>query len=152
MSTIREAVDTDLVDILVMAKGFTKEANKSGYKITWSQDKVSQLVLSAIDREDLCMFVSKDDTDETTGFIIGAATEILFSNDVIGSEIFWWVDENVRGKRVALKLFKTYEDWAVSKGATALTASDLQGIANLAPIYKALGYTPSEVTYRKDIQ
>jgi len=48
-------------------------------------------------------------------------------------------------------MFKAFEEWSKEVGATEVNVSDLQGVKNLGKLYERLGYSKSEVTYKKDL-
>ena len=70
------------------------------------------------------------------------------SYDLSATEVAWFVDKKYRG-RGALKLLRAFEDWAESKEADYITVADIEGIANLEPLYKRMGYSKVETSYSK---
>ena len=84
------------------------------------------------------------------GGILGVVAEMWASYDRSATEIAWFVDKQYRG-RGALKLLRAFEYWAESKDADYITVADIQGIANLEPLYKRKGYSKVETSYSKRV-
>ena len=83
------------------------------------------------------------------GMIIGACTGLPFSEDKVASELAWWVDEDKRGSRDSLLLFKAYQDWALRVGSKITQMAMLDGVTNLNNFYLKQGYVPAERSYIK---
>ena len=149
-SNIRKATREDLFDLAILGKQFVREAKENGYRLTFSQEKFTSSFFNVIDNLDYLLLVYEIE-GEAVGFFLGAVFEPLFSKDLLAVEMFWWVEEDYRGNRQSLGLLKTFEDWAKEKGASEVSVSDLQGVKDLDKLYKRLGYTKSEVTYKKDL-
>ncbi len=147
---IRKATREDLFDLAVLGKQFVREAKQNGYKLTFNQEKFTTSFLSVVDNSDYLYLVYEIE-GEAVGFFLGAVFQPLFSNDLLAVEMFWWVEKEHRGGRNSLKLLSTFEDWSREKGASEVSVSDLQGVKDLDKLYKKLGYTKSEVTYKKDL-
>lgn len=89
---------------------------------------------------------------EFEGGIIGGMIGIaLFDHPISGqkfaSELFWWVEPEVRGGGV--RLLHAAERWARDHGAVALHM--IAPTPDVEKIYDALGYRRVEVTYQKDL-
>src|SRR5688572_32090956 len=78
------------------------------------------------------------------GMIIGFSDSLPFSFDRVAVELAWWVDEDKRGSRDSLLLFKAYEDWALRVGAKIKQMAMLDDVTNLAAFYEKQGYRPAE--------
>jgi hypothetical protein len=83
--------------------------------------------------------------------IIGFCDSLPFSSDRVAAELAWWVDEDKRGSRDSLLLFKAYEDWALRVGAKIKQMAMLDDVTNLAAFYEKQGYRPAERSYIKEI-
>lgn len=147
---IRKVTEQDLLDLSILSKQFAKEAKQNGYNLSFKQDKFANSFLNIINHPDYYYLVAEVD-GEAVGFFLGAVYRPMFSEDVIAAEMFWWIDKDNRGRRVAIQMLSSFEDWAKEVGATQVNVSDLQGVKNLDKLYSRLGYTKSEVTYRKDL-
>lgn len=147
---IRKVTEKDLLDLSFLSKQFAKEAKQNGYNLSFKQDKFVSSFLAVVNNPNYYYLVAELD-DEPVGFFLGAIYSPMFSEDIIAAEMFWWVDPDYRGKKVAVQMLKSFEDWANKAGASQVNVSDLQGVKNLDKLYERLGYTKSEVTYRKDL-
>jgi GNAT superfamily N-acetyltransferase len=150
VTKIKRVTEEDIVNLSILSKQFSKEAKENGYNLAFKQDKFTQSFVAIINNPDYYYLVAEID-DEAIGFFLGAIFHPLFSEDTIAAEMFWWVDKEHRGHSAAIKMLKSFEDWAEKSGATQINVSDLQGVKNLDKLYQRLGYKRSEVTYRKDI-
>lgn len=83
------------------------------------------------------------------GMIIGHSDSPPFSHDRVASEVAWWVDEDKRGSRDSLLLFKAYQDWALRIGAKITQMAMLDDVTNLNNFYLKQGYVPAERSYIK---
>lgn len=147
---IERAVERDILDLSILSKQFFKEAKKNGYQLSFKQDKFAQSFLSIVNNPAYYYLIATKD-DEAVGFFLGGIISPFFSDDVIAVEMFWWVAEEFRGQNVAMPMLNMFETWAKQSGATQVNVSDLQNVKNLDNLYKRLGYSRSEVTYRKEI-
>ena len=146
--SVRKAEHEDTFQILVLCYNFAKEAPDI-YR-TFDNEKVEQNIASFVESEFSEIFVL-----EENGVIIGMLaciiSEFLFSHKRVANELAWYVDKEHRGGTKALRLIKTYEDWAKSKGANIISMSDLSQLQELGGLYKRLGYHLSESSYSKEI-
>lgn len=85
------------------------------------------------------------------GMIIGFCDSPPFSSDRMATELAWWVDEDKRGSRDSLLLFKAYEDWALRVGAKIKQMAMLDDVTDLSKFYEKQGYRPAERSYIKDV-
>lgn len=149
-SRIKKVTEQDLLDLSILSKQFAKEAKQNGYNLTFKQDKFVNSFMSVVNNPDYFYLVAEVE-GEAVGFFLGAVYQPLFSDDIIAAEMFWWIDKEHRGRKIALQMFKAFEEWSKEVGATEVNVSDLQGVKNLGKLYERLGYSKSEVTYKKDL-
>jgi len=139
--------ESDLLDVLILAKEFSREAPKSH---KWSPEKTKDFLLSAINNTNMEVFVSDKD-GEINGAIVCLVTEMYMSSTVVASDLAWFVSKNSRGSSSSIRLLKTFEDWARSKGADYICMADIEGISNLSNLYSKMGYSIFETTYMKEV-
>ena len=150
VSNIRKATQQDLLDLSILSKQFAREAKQNGYNITFDTVKFTDSFSKVIDNPDYFYYLAEVNK-EVVGFFLGAVFKPLFSEDILAVEMFWWLEKEYRGNKVALKMLKSFETWAKEAGASEVSVSDLQGLQSLDNLYGRLGYTRSEVTYKKDL-
>ena len=148
MTVIRKANQADVFDLLVLARGFSREA-PTMHK--WDKDKTEELLKTVIDTPQCVAYVWEED-GEIVGGLLGVLQPLFMSHTLVAAELAWFVDESVRGKRGALKLVKAFEGWAKENDADYITMADIEGIANLGPLYERLGYKKTETSYSKGIK
>ena len=143
---IREATAADLPPLLLIAEAFGDEAPDTH---NYDLDKVEAMLRFCIYDDNAVVYVMEMD-EQVVGGIVGVVAEMWASYDVSATEVAWFVDEKYRG-RGALKLLRAFEDWAESKEADYITVADIEGIANLEPLYKRKGYSKVETSYSKRV-
>ena len=144
---IRKATNDDIFDLLVLARGFSREAPAMH---EWDRDKTEAMLKTCIENE-LTTIIVMEFEGEVVGGIVGVVQPLLMSNTVVASELAWFVDPNHRGKG-AIKLVKAFEGWAKEKGAEYVTMADIRGIADLSKLYERLGYELTEAAYSKKVE
>lgn len=144
---IRKAKHDDIFDLLVLARGFSREA-PAMHK--WDRDKTEAMLKTCIENE-LTTILVMEFEGEVVGGIVGVVQPLFMSNTVVASELAWFVDPNHRGKG-AIKLVKAFEGWAKEKGAEYVTMADIRGIADLSKLYERLGYELTEAAYSKKVE
>jgi GNAT superfamily N-acetyltransferase len=148
MTVIRQANQTDIFDLLVLARGFSREA-PAMHK--WDKDKTEALLKAVIDTPNCVTYIWEED-GEVVGGLLGTLQPLFMSHTLVAAELAWFVDESVRGKSGALRLVKAFEGWAKDQGADYITMADIEGIANLGKLYNRLGYEKTETSYSKRIK
>lgn len=148
MTVIRKANQADVFDLLVLARGFSREA-PTMHK--WDKEKTEQLLNMVIDTPSCVAYVWEED-GEIVGGLLGVLQPLFMSHTLVAAELAWFVDESVRGKRGALRLVKAFEGWAKEHDADYITMADIEGIANLGLLYERLGYKKTETSYSKRIK
>jgi len=149
-SKIRKVTERDILNLSILSKQFAKEAKQNGYNLSFKQDKFINSFMSVVNNPDYFYLLAEVD-GEAVGFFLGTVYRPLFSDDTIAAEMFWWIDKDHRGHRAAIQMLKSFEDWSKEVGATEVNVSDLQGVKNLDKLYERLGYSRSEVTYKKEL-
>lgn len=144
---IREAEEKDLISCLILFKEFFKE---SKIDLKWSQDRMVNVFKSFFNNSNMVFFVSEFE-DEIVGFIAGTTTQPLFSEDIVSTELAWFVTQEHRGSTTALRLFKTFEEWSKKNKAVLISISDIEDVNNLSTFYNKKGYKKTETVYTKRI-
>lgn len=97
---------------------------------------------------------SFDRDGRITGALSGLKQVDLCNGDLIAAVVFWYLIPEYRGSRDCLRLFRSFEAWAVEIGAKRLAVGHL---ARLMPrsfekFYRRLGYELNEMHYMKELQ
>lgn len=146
--SVRKATQDDVLDIVLLARQFLKEA-KTPIKL----DKAlfTKNLEATLDNANYFFYVSEQE-GEVIGCLAGQISNTIFSSVPIAVEIGWFIDPAYRKARDGLKLFSTFEQWAKSKGCEAISMGDLAEVQDLAPLYKRRGYELFERTYIKELK
>ena len=144
---IRKAKNDDIFDLLVLARGFSREA-PAMHK--WDKDKTEAMLMACIEGTHTTILVMEHE-DEVVGGIVGVVQPLFMSQTVVASELAWFVDPAHRGKG-AIKLVKAFEGWAKEMQADYITMADIRGIADLSKLYQRLGYELTEAAYSKKVE
>lgn len=147
--TLKLATSEDYPHIIRMARAFHRASPYAD--LEFSEERCEELFRRYLtsDKRDLVIILAVEETP--FGMIVGFANSIPFSNEKIAAELAWWVDEDKRGTKGSLLLFKAYEDWAVRIGAKISQMAMLDEVTNLTKFYTKQGYTPAERSYVKRI-
>ena len=144
---VRLATKEDHLDLLLLAKQFLKEYN-TNYSIDLSA--LSESVLTMVDDPNfLVLVLDKDGSVE--GLLCATIGSPFFSKDKVSSELAWFLNKDVRGKKESTLLIDAYEKWAKSKECKFITMSDIDILTDLRPLYESRGYTLTEKTHVKEI-
>lgn len=148
----------DYPHIIRMARAFHQASPYAD--LEFSEEKCEQMfrLYLAGDKRELVIILAVPEAKEPSvqregpfGMIVGFANSIPFSNEKVAAELAWWVDEDKRGTKDSLLLFKAYEDWAVRIGAKVSQMAMLDEVTNLSKFYVKQGYAPAERSYVKRI-
>lgn len=157
--TLKLATAEDYPHIIRMARAFHQASPYAD--LEFSEEKCEQMFRLYLtgDKRELIIILAVSESPSTSGslahsafgMIVGFANSIPFSNEKIAAELAWWVDEERRGTKDSLLLFKAYEDWAVRIGAKVSQMAMLDDVTNLSKFYIKQGYAPAERSYVKRI-
>lgn len=150
MSTVREATTADLDQIVAMGFNFISYS-EYGDMIDPDPDKLKIALLVMLEKGKI--FVAEHD-GLIVGFIIGMQSSFWFAPEVTCAvELAWWVKEEHRGGRAAIKLLRAFEGWAKEIGTKVVCMSDLiiGGEAPTGALFSKLGYSVTERAHIKRI-
>jgi GNAT superfamily N-acetyltransferase len=87
---------------------------------------------------------------EVVGALGGVVTDTVFSFDRIALEVGWYVEPEHRGSLTALRMVRSFEHWARSRGATMVVmVSQLSSTTDPSKVYETMGYGLAEKSYMK---
>ena len=146
---IRDLRQEDLYDVLYFCKKFYK---KAGFEDLGklNQEKTLQYITSLLENQmALCKVVVDD--DEIEGFAAFALTESPFSDEIIGYELFFWL--NNKNAFTAKKLIKEYEGWCKEKGCVAIRFGSIAALEDdkFLNFLTKQGFTKRETFFTKGI-
>lgn len=156
--SLRLAGRDDYQHIIRMARRFHEASPYSDLEFSEEQSRaVFEKYLGSNKTEIVIILAENDepsplgafDTSSVYGMIIGACSSLPFSEDKVASELAWWVDEDKRGSKDSLMLFKAYQDWARRVGSKITQMAMLDDVTNLNKFYLKQGFVPAERSYIK---
>lgn len=148
MSNLKLATIEDFADIKRMAIAF---AEASPYKdFPKEMEKIDELILSLLRDRNKTIIILYLHDGKPVGMIAGMSSEMIFSRDLVTSEVIWWVDQEFRGSRKSLALKEAYEYWAKRIGAKYIGMSNLDD-EKISRYYERSGYKPYERAFMKVI-
>ena len=124
--TIRDANHSDILDITIAAKLFSKETNHPALN-TINPNKVAATLQQLLDSE-LGLVKVACFNKEIIGAIAGVVSELPINDLVVAQELMLWLDPSHRNGKTAPKLIDGYVEWASKKGCDFVRLSALDGI------------------------
>lgn len=87
------------------------------------------------------------------GVLGGIRANCLNTGDLETFETFWYVLPEYRKGPLAIRLLRQFENWSNDIGAKRIKMAYLTDLSGerVRAMYKALGYTEQETTFRKDL-
>ena len=106
-----------------------------------------------IERGGGVMLLLKTEQGDVVGGIGGLLTRYQTSMDLHLVEMFWWVDEEHRGRN-ALRLIREFENWGADQGADDILMTYMESSEpeKMKKLYSALGYEPFESHMVKSLE
>lgn len=148
MIHIQEATLEDLERLTPLCKEFFSKTAFDALT-EWDDSQAKEGLTIMIESDTACVFVAKDG-DKIIGTISGYVSPIWFSNDIMGQEVFWYVDPEYRGK-VGTKLLNALEFNLKEKGATIINMVHLCNGMDLTRFFYKKGYRKSEEAFIKRV-
>ena len=145
--SLRLATKEDYPHIIRMARRFHEASPYSDLEFSEEQSRAVFEKYLGSNKTEIVIILAAD--GEPYGMIIGAASSLPFSQDKVASELAWWVDEDKRGSKDSLMLFKAYQDWARRVGSKITQMAMLDDVTNLNKFYLKQGFVPAERSYIK---
>lgn len=121
-------------------------------KFAYSEEKVRDLLYQSLSlTPSPILFLLLVDDSIPVGLLVGYATKTPFSDDLVASELAWYIDPKHRGSRKAIELVYAYEEWARRIGCKHISMSLLTSSTDTSKLYDRLGYTKTEISYMKEL-
>ena len=149
--SIREAKDEDVYELSLFCR---KLYRKAGYDIAGSFDvkKVATFMeVNLANPAFLTRVVEKD--GNIVGFAAYQITENPFSQTLIGSEIFFFLDPEASDGKTFLLLLKEYEEWCKKNGCVSCKFGviPLENSDRIEKILSKKKFKRAEIAYIKEI-
>lgn len=149
--TIRDANHSDILDITIAAKMFSKETDHPALN-TINPHKVSTTLGQLIDSElGFVKVVCHNNT--IVGAIAGVAIELPINDLIVSQELMLWLEPDHRNGKTAPKLIDSYVEWAKHIGCdfARLSALDVVLDGRAGVLFKRKGFKAIETAYIKEL-
>lgn len=144
--TLRLATPEDLEDVLRMAREFHGVSPYSS--LEFSSARSYELFKAYLDGDKTRLIIILSEQDKKPrGMVIGMASEPLFSDDLMATEIAWWMDPEYRRSRDSLLLIDAYQDWTRRIGCSITQVAMLDSVTDLSGFYKKRGFERAEQSF-----
>lgn len=145
MIIFRAATLADTESITRMAVRFQRESEYATH-LRSTEATLRAMVYATLTNPDAVVFLA-----EARGLVVGMLAAALavqpMSQELVGHEVCWWVDPEVRGGRAAIQLLRRAEGWAADRGAKLFQM--MAPNAHVGAFYERLGYVPIETHYQR---
>jgi len=133
----------DLPELLRMGQEFTTALERS-----FDQDSATETLENLMDDDNGFLII-------TEGGMLGGVVypSFLDKSVLIAQELFWWVDESVRGNGAGDAMLALFEAWGHRKDAKQVIMVAMHKLApeKVGKLYQNKGYGPFEYSYVKDL-
>lgn len=92
------------------------------------------------------------DGDKLAGVFIGGVSKFYFGNDLLASDLLWYVGKEYRGSRTGLRLLKMFQSWASDLGANKVQVGISSGLSmdRTGALLERIGFSHIGGLYRTD--
>ncbi len=148
---VRVAVPADLPRLVELARAFWAESAVLQSTGEFDEARFAGLWTALLASGAGVIFVL-----EAAGLVVGALGAVVYhepyTDRLIGSEMFWFVEGAYRGR--GAQLYREFERWAADQECSQLRMVHLVDSMpeRLHRFYAAAGYRPAEVHYTKEVQ
>lgn len=139
---MRIATMEDYSIVLNMAKKFVNSIDYGKYS---NEAKMEAIVRDFLTSDGKVCILYAD-----IGMIAGLVNPFVFGDDLVATEIAWWIEPEHRGNHVGVDLLNAFEGWAKDVGCSLVTMISLDD--RLGAYYERTGYKLYERAYMKDIR
>lgn len=149
---IREATIDDVPELMRMTKNFYDNSHFPEFA-NYNKDTMIHLLIQMISDEGAMMLVAEGD-EGLVGTLAILIYPYYFNHEVFtAQELWWWVDEEVRGSSIGVKLLKESEKLLQEIGVShftmmSITSSSADKVNNM---YEKMGYKLTEYSYIKEL-
>jgi len=149
--TIRDATEQDVLDTVLAAYGFYKEAAPTSWG-KFDSKKVNNLFMNLVNHE-LGFVKIVVYEEEIVGALIGVVQSMPINNLTFSQELMFWIDPEHRNGKTSFKLIDQYVEWSKEKNCefARLSTIDETTGAKAGVLFKRKGFKPTETAYIKEI-
>lgn len=145
MTAIRQADESDVTALVAMGLHFQNTTDYAEH-LRATEETLTTVVGHLLSNPNAVIFVAVNGT-RLIGMIASTLYTQPMSGECIGSEICWWMEPDSRGGRIAIRLLRTAETWALNRGAVIFQM--MAPNASIGSLYERLDYVPIETHYQR---
>jgi hypothetical protein len=148
--TIRDANQSDIIDILLLCKQFAKEVPDFLATPDIDTNKISNSLQELI--ESPYGFVKVICYDYVVvGALVAVASEMLFNSKLMSQELMFWIEPEHRNGKTSVKIIKEYVDWSENLGCrlVRLSTVDKSTGSKAGLLFQRQGFSCAEECYVK---
>lgn len=142
---LKLAESGDWSSVLRMARKFHE--GSPFRDLVFSEERLFEVFNQYLSDPKSLIFILVEVDQLPVGMIVGYASQLPFSEDIVSGEIAWWVDEDYRHSRYSLLLFRAYEEWSRRVGAKMNQVAMINEMTDISKFYERNGYRLAEQSY-----
>lgn len=136
-------------DIYALGKEMHEESEFRD--IDWCPVKVESWINRNVNDPERFVMCAYDE-DKLAGVFVGSLSRFYFGNDVLASDLLWYVGKEYRGTRTGLRLLKMFRSWATDLGADKIQVGISSGLSmdRTGALLERMGFSQIGGLYRAD--
>jgi len=148
---LRPAIVEDVKNIVLLGSTMHQEGIYKSFP--YDLQKCAVMAMEYIRNPNKLLLVALNEDSQMVGMFFGYMTQHYFGPTVIAVEQLLYIVVNSRGGRLAFRIMKAFEKWAVAQGAQSLVFGQSNNGANdkWDTFCSRLGYSKIGATYMKGI-
>ena len=152
---IRVFARTDILPFIKLGQKFWYESNSHVHFGEYDPISVQRALNQHLSSNTLVGWASfEDGSKEMRGALLAIKYKCFWKDIDILKEVVWYADENFRGKKDALKMYKAMEKFAVENNFKKIIMGRIRGVPTydkLDGFYKKNNFKSLEDEYIKDL-
>ena len=145
--TIRAATEADIPQIVKMGLRFATA--EYAISLPADPDRIAMLARNLMGGENSVVLVSESSEGAVVGMIAMMVYDQPMTNELVATEIAWWMEPEQRGSSAGIRLLKAGEQWARARGARKLQM--IAPTDRVGQFYERLGFQRIEIHYQRSL-
>lgn len=148
---LRDAIEADVLDIVLAVKQFCKEIPHPAWG-RFDSNKVKELVSNLI-ASDAGFVKIVTINEEVVGALVAMASPVPINSFIFAQEIMFWLDPDHRNGKTSPKLIDAYVEWSKAVGCDFVRLSTLDELleSRVGVLFKRKGFKSVETAYIKEL-
>lgn len=140
-----------LASLVTMVSDMHKEC-PNFQRLSFNPARVVQLLKLTQHEDGKFFLIYSKNQKEIQGMFLGFLTQPFFSDDILAHDFLMYVKPEYRGTPVFVKMLRSFEEWAKSKGAKAVRVGHTTGIdtEKAPPLFSRLGHSSMGYLFNKE--